>query len=299
MASTAPPPTVLVTGASSGIGRATALAFAARGSRLVLTARGGDALQEAALECRKAGAAAVLAQPADIGERSEVTELFDSAITEFGRLDVVVQNAAVAAFGKFADVPTDIFDAVIRINVIGAANVARSALRHFQDHGQGQLVVVSSVLGQVGVPFMGPYVMSKFALTGLIRMLRQETRDTAGIVIHGIYPGAVDTTVYAVAANYFGRRARVLPLSDSPAKVARTVVRATESGRPSERQVGVANYPMLLASRTVPRLFDVAVAPLMRLGSFARQQLPATPGNVLKQTRPAGIRNTNGNNRIS
>ncbi len=276
--------TVLITGASSGIGRATALRYAARGCQLILAARGLDALQAAASECFEAGAAGVLIQPTDISERTQVEELFGVATARFGEIDVVVQNAAVAAFGRFTEVPADIFDMVIRTNVLGAANVARCALSHFCLRGQGQLVIVGSVLGHAAVPYMGAYVTGKFAITALIRILRQEIREMPGIVVHGIYPGAVDTPVYPLAANYFGRLAKVLPVNDSPAAVARAVVEAADSGRPSERQVGWTNYPMLAGYRLLPRVFDVLVSPLMKAGSFAREALPPTSGNVLKKT---------------
>lgn len=274
----------LITGASSGIGEQVALGYATRGWRLVLAARGGQALERVADECRQAGAADVVVQPTDIGDREQVLALFEAAVTHCGGLDVVVQDAALAAFGRFVDLPADIFDQVICTNVLGAANVSRCALSHFRRRGRGQLVVVGSVLGQVAVPYMGAYVMSKFAITALIRTLRQEARELPGVVVHGIYPGAVDTAVYRVSANYFGRCAQVLPIKDPPSKVAHAVLAATDSGRPSERQVGLANYVMLAGYRLVPRLFDVLVSPLMRAGSFSRQQLTPTAGNAFKKT---------------
>ncbi len=278
------PQTVLITGASSGIGRETALRYAARGCQLVLAARGLDALQTVTEECVQAGAADVVMQPADISERAEVEELFGVATARFGEIDVVVQNAALAAFGRFTEVPAEIFDMVIKTNVLGAANVARCALMHFRQRGHGQLVVIGSVLGQAAVPYMGAYVIGKFAITALIRVLRQETREMPGIVVHGIYPGAVDTPVYPLAANYFGHVAKVLPVNDSPSAVARAVVAAADSGRASERQVGWTNYPMLAGYRLLPRVFDILVSPMMKAGSFARETLLPTPGNVVKRT---------------
>lgn len=276
--------TVLITGASRGIGRETALRYAGRGANLVLAARGADGLQDVAAECRGAGAADVFAHPTDIGERDHVQDLFDAAVARYGALDIVVQNAAVAAFGRFTELPADVFDQVIRTNVLGAANVARSALCHFRECERGQLVVVGSVLGQAAVPYMGAYVVSKFAITALIRTLRQEARELPGVAVHGIYPGAVDTTVYQAAANYFGRWAHVLPINDPPSAVADAVLAATDAGRSSDRQVGLANYPMLAGYRLLPRVFDLLVGPLMRAGSFAREQLQPTSGNAFKAT---------------
>lgn len=129
---------------------------------------------------------------------------------------------------------------------------------------------------------MGAYVMSKFAITALIRILRQETRETNGIVVHGIYPGAVDTAIYALSANYFGHQARVLPVKDSPEREARAIVEATEAGSASERQVGLLNWPLLVGYRVLPRVFDTIVGPLMRLGSFARDAYSPTTGNAFR-----------------
>ena len=272
--------TVLITGASSGIGRETALRYASRGARLLLAARGRANLEKIAGECLEAGAAEALVHAVDIGESDGVEALFADAADRLGGLDIVVQNAAVAGFGRFADVPSDVFDAIIRINVIGAANVARAALAHFRARGHGQLVIVGSVLGHVAVPYMGPYVMSKFAVTALVRILRQETKELTGITVHGIYPGAVDTPIYPLSANYFGGLARVLPLNDSPATIARAIVAAGDSTRPSEHQVGMANWPLLAGYRLVPRVFDALVGPVMRAMSFARQTQEATVGNA-------------------
>jgi short-subunit dehydrogenase len=279
--------TVLITGASSGIGLATARRYARLGARLMLTARGADGLRDAKAACLHAGARDVIYHAADISERREVQDVFDAAVDRFGTLNVVVQNAAVAAFGRFTDVPAEVFDTVVHTNVVGAANVARAAIEHFSRTGHGQLVIVGSLLGHAAVPYMGGYVVSKSAITALIRMLRQETREHKGIAVHGIYPGAVDTPIYRRSANYFGRRARVLPFNDAPDKQARAIVAATEAGRPSERQVGLANRPMLIGYRLLPRVFDIIVGPLMRLGSFARDRQPPTPGNVMKPTSRA------------
>jgi NAD(P)-dependent dehydrogenase (short-subunit alcohol dehydrogenase family) len=279
---------VLITGASSGIGRETALAFADEGSRVALAARSDEALHEVASECRRRGAADVLVRATDISDRVQVEQLFAQAVAQFGELDVVVQNASVAAFGRFVDVPADVFDMVIKINVVGASNVARTTLKCFHEGGgHGQLVIVGSVLGHATVPYMGHYVMSKFAMTALIRLLRQETREQRGITIHGIYPGAIDTPIYPLAANYFGRIARVLPLKDPPSKIAHSIVAAVDRGTPSERQVGLANRPLLAGYRMLPRLFDKLAGPLLRAGGFTREAREPTAGNAFEPAHPS------------
>src|SRR5689334_12031619 len=103
---------VLITGASSGIGRATAQRFARRGARLVLVARGRSALDETAAEVRGQGAADVLVCPADVTDDAAVRQVVDTAVRRFGRLDVVVHSAQVMAYGRIEDVPAEAFDTV-------------------------------------------------------------------------------------------------------------------------------------------------------------------------------------------
>jgi NAD(P)-dependent dehydrogenase (short-subunit alcohol dehydrogenase family) len=257
-----------VVGASSGIGRETALAYARRHARLALAARSQDALERVADECRRAGALDVIAHLTDIADERQVESLFDAAAARFGHIDVAAQCAAIAAFGRFEDLPVDVFDGVVRTNLLGAANVARSALRHFQAHGAGHLVLVGSLLGVVAVPFQSAYVVSKFAINGLVRSLRQEYRHLPGIRVHGVYPGPVDTPVYRSAENFFDRQPKVPPAADGADVIAAAIVRATDRSRSSERQIGLVNRPMILAYRLVPRVFDAVIAPILRAVSF-------------------------------
>lgn len=289
MTTSARPRVVLVVGASSGIGRETALGFARRGARLVLAARSHDALQSVADTCRQSGAGDVLVHATDIGDRGQVETLIDTAVNRFGHLDTIVQAAAVTVFGRFEQVPADVFDAVVRTDIVGTANVARSALVYLRGRGHGALVLVSSALGHATFPYQAPYVMSKFAVSALIRVLRQENRDVPGVMIHGIYPGPVDTPLYAAAGNFTGRRAQVPPPADDPAKIAAAIVRVGDERRHRDRSVGWANGPAVLAFRLFPSLFDVLVGPFVRATTFAKEVLEHTAGNVLAPAKPADI----------
>lgn len=297
---------IVVTGASSGIGREVALHFATLGNRLVLAARGEDALHTVAEECRRAGATDVLVHRTDITSTQDVEALVEASCTRFGGVDTVVQNAAVAAFGPFLDIPADVFDRIVETNVVGAANVAREAMRQFRRQGHGRLIVIGSLLGHAAVPYMSPYVVSKFAVAGLVRTLRQEARRLPRVTVHGIYPGAVDTPVYDRSANYFpappaersrggrgllarvsaarseSRHPFVIPAEVSAARVARAVVRASRRRRSSERQIGWPNRPMLSTYRIAPRFFDLVADPLVRMGSFARSGGSANAGTVFE-----------------
>lgn len=271
---------VVVTGASSGIGRATALSYAGRQARLALAARSGDVLQLVAQECLSAGAAEVLVCTTDISDADQVQRLFDMTVARFGRVDVAVQCAAITAFGRFEDLPTAVFDGVVRTNILGAANVARSALTHFRERGSGHLVLIGSLLGMTAVPYQSAYVVSKFALTGLVRLLRQENRHLPGIRVHGVYPGPVSTPVYNTAGNYYGRAPRVAPTAVAPATIVAAIVRATDRPRSSERQVGWMNRPVIVAYHVIPAIFDAVIGPLLRAVTFSSVPTQATAGNV-------------------
>lgn len=271
---------IVITGASSGIGKDTALGYASRGARLALAARSEETLDDVARDCRDAGAADVLVVSTDIADAGGVQRLFDTAITQFGRIDIVVQCAAITSFGRFEDVPAEVFDGVIRTNLIGSANVARCALTHFQRREAGHLVLVGSLLGVTAVPYQSAYVTSKFALRGLVRSLRQEYLHLPGVRIHGVYPGPVDTDVYSTASNYFGRTPRTPPTAVSPSTVVAAIVRATSRRRSSERQVGWLNRPAIAVYRLLPALFDAAIGPFLRSVAFSAEPADVTRGNA-------------------
>lgn len=279
------PRAVLVSGASSGIGRETALGYARLGARLALAARSERLLLEVADECRSAGAADVVVCVTDIAEADQVERLFDSATTRFGSIDAVVQSAAITAFGRFEDIPVDVFNGVVQTNLIGSANVARCALKHFQERGVGHLVLIGSLLGRAAAPYQSAYVASKFALSGLVRALRQENSHLPGVRIHGVYPGPVDTDVYSTASNYFGRTPRVPPNAVAPSTIVAAIVRATDRDRSSERQVGWVNRPMIAAYTLLPSIYDALIGPVLRRVSFTGDRTDASEGNAFRTAR--------------
>lgn len=275
------PRVVLVTGASSGIGRAAAQQLAARGDHLVLASRGPAALRAAERECRAAGAASVRSQVVDIADRAGVQHLVDSVVADHGRLDAVLQCAGVVAYGRFEDIPAEMFDAVFRTNVLGSANVLRSALPVLRRQQRGVAVLIGSVLGEVSVPYMAPYGASKWALRSLARQVALENRDVRDVHVCILSPGGVDTPIYRQAANYLGRTGRPPAPVDSADKVARAAVRLLD--RPRDRaSVGWANTTMRLGFSLAPRVFDALVGPLFTAAALTREAIAPTQGNVLR-----------------
>ncbi|HLM07834.1 MAG TPA: SDR family NAD(P)-dependent oxidoreductase [Blastococcus sp.] len=277
---------VLVTGASSGIGRATAVELGGRGDRLVLVARDRETLEEAATEARKAGAAEVLVCPADVLDEDGVQAAVDTAVERFGQLDAVVHAAQVMAYGKIEDVPREVFEQVVETAVHGTAVVARVVLPAFRRQGEGQLVVVNSLLGQVTTPLLGSYVVAKWGQLGLVRVLQQETRDMPGIQISIVKPGGVDTPIYFQAATWAGSTGRPPPPVYSPERVGRRILALLDRPR-REVHAGVLNPVITAAFRLVPGVFDVLAGPLMRALAIDRNEVPPTTGNVFA-SKPEG-----------
>jgi NAD(P)-dependent dehydrogenase (short-subunit alcohol dehydrogenase family) len=273
---------VVITGASSGIGRATAHKLALRGARLVLSARSAASLEAAADECRKSGAD-VLTVVADVAAEDDVVRLKDAAVQRFGRVDGWVHTAAVIAYGRFEDVPSAVFRQVVDTDVHGSVHASRAALEQFREQGHGTLVLTGSLLGEIATPYMSSYVTSKWAVRGLARVLAIEARETPDVHVCVVSPGGVDTPIYRQAANYAGRTGRPPPPVVSPELVAAAIVRSLVDHRP-RRSVGPANLVARAGFTLLPRVFDLLVVPLLRVGGLSRQQVEPHDGNVFAPT---------------
>ena len=276
------PQVVLVTGASSGIGEATAKLAAARGDHLVLLARGEEALARVAAECEAVGAASVLVCPTDVGVDGEVESAVASAMARHGRLDVVVSNAGVVAYGSIDALPADVFEAVLSTNLVGSVNVVRHVLPVLREQDAGSLVLVGSLLGHIAAPQMAAYVVSKWGVRGLFRQLRVDNRDRPGIRLAYIAPGGVDTPIYLQAANYSDSVGRPpFPVASPEHVAARTLSAAEQPWRGG--QVGAANNVIRFGFVAVPWVYDRLVSPLFRV--VAQDLVPAVvqgPSNVLE-----------------
>lgn len=236
---------VMITGASSGIGREVAHQLARRGTHLVLVARGAAGLEKVAAECLEAGAGSADVVPCDVGDHQQVEEAVRQVMQQHGRLDGVVNAAGVFAAGRATTIPVDVFDAVIRTNLLGSANVARATLPVLAARDSGTLVLFGSLLGHVTAPFIAPYVVSKWGVRGLARVLEAEVRD-ADVRVEYVAPAGVDTAIYRRAANYLGRALQAPPPLTPPETVAADVVALLDGRRP-----GRFTAPL-------PRLFHVA-----------------------------------------
>ena len=280
------PRAVLVVGASSGLGRAAAHQLASEGTPLVLASRSAEALERTRQECVGRGSPSVLVVPTDVTDRAAVDALLDRARDEHGGLRGVIHTAAVLAYGRFEDVPAEVFDRVQVTNLLGTANVARSTLRLFEAQGGGSLVVTGSVLGKMAAPYLSSYSASKWAVQGLVRTLQIEARSTPGVRISLVSPGGVNTPAYEQAGSYTGHPGSPPPPVYQPERVAQELVAALDHDR-RDRDVGFANKLMVFGFRALPGVFDLLVGPMMRVLGQGRAEVGPHPGNVL-EPRPEG-----------
>jgi short-subunit dehydrogenase len=290
------PRVVLVAGASSGIGLATALAASRAGDHVVMAARSEAALRRAERQCRAAGAASTRVVPTDIADDDAVRRCVAEALEVSRRLDVVVNAAGVVSYGRTEAVPVEVFDAVVRTNVLGSVNLARHVVPVMRGRRRGTFVLVGSVIGHIGVPGMSPYVLSKWGVRALARQLQLENRDRPDVNVVYLAPGGVDTPIYRLAGNYAGFAGRPPPPVTTPEKVAARILKTVD--KPRKRvQVGLTNDVMRLGFNTMPALFDLLVGPLFSAAAQDRTQPVAPgPGNVLQPTPDGyGLRGRQGN----
>ena len=250
---------VVITGASSGIGRATALEYARQGARVVCAARTAPALDSLVTEIGEAGGEA-LAVPTDVTDAAAVQALAGAAEARFARIDTWVNNAAVAVWGRVEDITDDEFEQVMRVNFMGQVHGVHAALPALRRAGGGVLIGVSSMEGVRAVPLHAPYTASKWALRGLYDCLRMELAEAhEPIAVTTILPGPIATPFFEHARSKVGAMPKPPPPVYAPEVVARAIVKASvEPTR--EVPVGGAAIGFYLGQRLSPAFSDALMS---------------------------------------
>ena len=259
---------VVVTGASGGVGRATALAFAARGDRVALLARGRDGLAAAADEVQRAGGEALVVT-VDMADPKAVDDAAQQVADAFGGIDVWVNNAFAGVFAPFTEITPDEYRRVTEVTYLGCVFGTRAALRYMLPPGRGTIVQVGSALAYRGIPLQSAYCGAKHAIQGFNESLRCELlHEGSRVRTTMVQLPAVNTPQFDWVLSRMPGRARPGAPIYQPELAARAIVHAAAHPRRREYWVGGSTAATLVANAVVPGLLDRYLA---RTG-FASQQ---------------------------
>lgn len=282
---------VVITGASSGIGRASAIAFASGGARVVLAARRAEVLEEAAQACRAAGGEA-LAVATDVTDPDAVVRLAQAAEQAFGRIDVWINNAGTGVFGPYQDGDIALHRKTVEVNLLGTMHGAHAVLPVFLRQGRGVLINNISVGGWAPTPFAAAYTASKFGLRGFTASLRQELAEHRDIHVCAVFPAMVDTPGFEHGANVSGRNLDPGPLLYRSEDVAATFVRLVEQPR-DEAAVGWPARLGQAAYAAAPAITERSLGAVFRALLSRAKSAPRTQGSVLAPI-PEGVETSGG-----
>ena len=270
------PQTVVITGASAGIGRATARLFAERGANVVLLARGTTGLDATAADVEERGGRA-LAVPTDVADHTQVEAAAQAAEEAFGPLDVWVNNGFVSVFAPFTEIEPDEYRRVTDVTYLGFVNGTRAALQRMLPRDRGTIVQVGSALGERSVPLQSAYCGAKHAINGFTSSLRTELlHQGSGVSVTLVKMPAVNTPQFSWVLSRLPRHPQPVPPLYQPEVAARAIVHAADHPRRKQYAVGASTVATVLANKLAPALLDRYLA---RTGFDSQQTDDPTPAS--------------------
>lgn len=271
--------TVVITGGSSGVGRAVAEAFALEGCNIVVAARGKEGLDETVNLCRDLEVSA-MAVPTDVSIASDVQNLANKALQFNGRIDIWVNNAGVMASGKFEEIPMDLNEQVIRTNLFGYMHGAYSVLPIFKKQNEGILINNVSIGGFMPAPYSAVYSSTKFGIRGMMECLHGEISDFPNVHICNLYPQIQRSTGNMHSAKFSGLDFKIPPFAADPRDTAAAIVNLAKNPKkdmfPDFTSVMLKNIYGLF-----PKPIINTASAAMRL-MMKVKKAPSDSGNVLQ-----------------
>ena len=269
--------TAVITGATSGIGRETALRFARAGANVVAAGRRKERLQELVTEIEGKGSHA-LAVPTDVSDQDQVQNLIEKAIQRFSRIDTLVNNAGVGLAAKFEEQSIQDFRRLMDVNFWGAVYACKAALPQMRRQPAGGVIInVSSILGKRGMPFETAYCASKFALAGFSEALRTEVMADK-IDVSTIFPGAVETEIFQTSANQTGLEMPAYVPKFPAREMARIIVQDARFPQP-EVVMALDAQAINFFNTLAPGLMDFALGWSLPFIDGMRRATPAARGD--------------------
>lgn len=270
--------TVVITGASSGAGRAAAMEFARHGAKIILASRNMEALDKVEAECREMGALALAVQT-DVTDAEAMRKLAATANEFGGSIDIWINNAGVLAAGEFTETPVAVHDRVIRTNLLGYLHGAHAVLPYFKNQQYGILINNISVGGWIPVPYGVGYSASKFGLRGFSEALRGELGKYKNIHICDLFPAFLDSPGIQHAANYTGHILKPAPPVYDPQRLARAMVAVAQQPKKAVT-VGSAATFLRLAHFIMPGVTRAITAKAIEAYLKNADSVPETSGNL-------------------
>jgi short-subunit dehydrogenase len=269
---------IVITGASSGAGRAAAFEFSRYGTKLVLAARNEVALNEVKEECEQLGAE-VLVVPTDTSEARAMIALANAANDTFGSIDIWINNAGVLAAGDFDRTPMAVHEQVVKTNLLGYMNGAHAVLPFFKAQQRGILINNISIGGFVPVPHGAGYTASKFGLRGFSQALKGELTPWPNIVVCDLFPAFLDTPGIQHSANYTGKALKPAPPVYDPNRLARAMVEVAKNPK-ANTYVGSVSVLMKVGHALFPELMSKVTGMVMRRYLNVAEPIALTDGNI-------------------